>query len=299
MIRRRPWKRMMEALQRLQTDQSLSSISRDLRISATSLAQMAVYAREAGWPIPARPRPTIDEKRVRHTAHLFETTTWSNREICRQFGYALTTVNQDRHRFHAELIRRGVPLKKCECGLPLHHPRWCWVRRSKIQCGTSHEVRERIAVYLSNGGTINAASAKFGVSRWVVTTVRRKLAPSLRSQRDAALAAQHVKRRGASIARATPNRHALRPESVDILATISDAVPGGIDRSLRDDIIGQLYLDYIEGKFVLDKVKAAAKRAISGAYGQFASQWGPVSLDAVDEPGERPMIECVTHSIWD
>lgn len=161
------------------------------------------------------------------------------------------------------------------------------------------KIRDQIADRLTAGATVKSVAAQFDVGRNPVVHIRNSLPPDKRHTRNLAISAKRAQKRCAQILRVTPNRHALKVDAVPPLAAISQAVPKGLDRGLRDDVIGQLYLDYLEGNFQLEDLPKAVKSAVAAAYRDFASSWGNLSLDEVRLPDGRPMIENVTRSLWD
>lgn len=280
--------------------ESISGVCKKNKLPFTTIHRLARNLVDAGVPIEIRAPIRLDTERARHTWQLFQTTKLSNRQISKEFGYAVECVRRDRHRYNAAQLRAGNELPTCQCGKYLHHPRGCAFRASSIEKSPSLTAEAAILARdaLISGEAVKAVADAHSVAKHTIQRLVKRMTSVEREERTSNIKTREAQRRAAKIAALLERPASLDLSSNAVLRQISSAVPRGIDQALRDDIIGELHLRLIEGAFKLDQLGAAAKAEISRAYRQFACSWGDLSLDEIGANG-RSMIANVTHSAWD
>jgi hypothetical protein len=95
---------------------------------------------------------------------------------------------------------------------------------------------------------------------------------------------------------------AIAEHGTDIFGLIRSAVPESLPREIRDDVIGTMALEVVEGKLKTADIRRRVREFITAQYRQF-SKYGPISLDArLFEDGSATLLDRLTTDIatgWD
>lgn len=287
---------------RLIKQESKTAIQKQTGMGGTTLNKMLDELRRHGLVAEARPAVRLDAEREARLHELFRTTALSNRDIERETGVCLSSVNKSRTRFNYELVKAGGELPKCDCGQYLHHARICWARLHEnmkahgvrsvhtLDPAVKADVHRRLVL----GQTARSVAERAGLTKDLVRAYLRNLTAEERLQRDLAFRTNAGRRRAADAAKRIARPLATNPAHDPLYAEIAAAVPRGIDPALRDDMISQAYLEVLEGRLTKDRLAAGVKKVRGRMFQAFANPWGNLSLDAAlgDDAG-RSMIERV------
>jgi hypothetical protein len=84
---------------------------------------------------------------------------------------------------------------------------------------------------------------------------------------------------------------AIAERGVDIFMLIRAAVPTSLPAQIRDDVIGAMALEVVEGKLRPSDIRRRVSEYVTAQYRQF-SKFGPVSLDArLSEDGNTTLLD--------
>jgi hypothetical protein len=92
---------------------------------------------------------------------------------------------------------------------------------------------------------------------------------------------------------------AIAEHGADIFSLIRSAVPETLPPQIRDDVIGAMALEVVEGKLKTADICKRVREFITAQYRQF-SRFGPRSLDArLFEDGTMTLGDTITCGFWD
>lgn len=292
--------RMAEVCARLINRESQSSIQRQTGMSPRTISKAIVAMREHGLVLDTIAPSRSDPARAAKLYEFFRATQLSNREIVARTGINLTFVNKTRLRFNAERVRAGDELPTCECGQYLHHARMCWARQRdnlaergiRSFVTLEPQAREDVRRHLLAGATKRAIGERFGLSKDTVARILRSLTADERRAREDNFLVAAARRRAAQLARAIKRPRATNPTADPLYAEIAQAVPRGIDRALRDDMISQAYLEVLEGRLDPKRLREGMRKVRGRVFSAFANPWGNLSIDApTREDGSGSWVE--------
>ena len=96
-------------------------------------------------------------------------------------------------------------------------------------------------------------------------------------------------------------RGLARRDAMALLSELKAATRHVPDPTIRDDVMGDMFLDMMEGRLSRDLIKSEARRYSSRAIGQWQSRWAPASLDE-DLTGDgfrlADLIACPNAAAW-
>jgi hypothetical protein len=90
--------------------ESISGVCKKNKLPFTTIHRLARNLVDAGVPIEIRAPIRLDTERARHTWQLFQTTKLSNRQISKEFGYAVECGFRGHRAHHSDLMARGLPI---------------------------------------------------------------------------------------------------------------------------------------------------------------------------------------------
>lgn len=156
-----------------------------------------------------------------------------------------------------------------------------------VQPHLSAERRRRGRKLLREGATVRQVALAIGCGRNAAASLRKGL------KGDVRLRGHGVSLRGA--------RNAARKDAAAILAELKAATRHVSDATIRDDVMGDMYLAMMEGKLSRDQIKAEARRYSGRTIDQWQSRWAPASIDE-DMTGEGfrlvDLIACPSAAAW-
>jgi hypothetical protein len=80
---------------------------------------------------------------------------------------------------------------------------------------------------------------------------------------------------------------------------IRSAVPANLPAQIRDDVIGAMALEIVEGKLRSTDIRRRVREYVTAQFRQF-SRFGPVSLDArLYDDGSTTLADTITRGFWD
>jgi hypothetical protein len=80
---------------------------------------------------------------------------------------------------------------------------------------------------------------------------------------------------------------------------MSRAVPWNLPKHIRDEIIQEVALSFLEGAYVLANLAEAVRFAAKAVNRMYPTLGAPVSLDAPMFGDGLPLIERISESVWD
>lgn len=90
----------------------------------------------------------------------------------------------------------------------------------------------------------------------------------------------------------TPAIHPLQ-------ARINELVPRYLPRDQRQDVISEITLAVLEGRFPESEIAAHIKKFVSASYRADHNRFGPLSLDMpAFREGEMPLVETISQGLW-
>jgi hypothetical protein len=94
----------------------------------------------------------------------------------------------------------------------------------------------------------------------------------------------------------------IAEHGADIFALIRSAVPMTLPAQIRDDVIGAMALELVEGKLKTADIRRRVREYVTAQYRQF-SKYGPISLDArLSEDGNATLLDRLSTDVgtgWD
>jgi hypothetical protein len=92
---------------------------------------------------------------------------------------------------------------------------------------------------------------------------------------------------------------AIAAHGADIFMLIRSAVPANLPPQIRDDVIGAMALEIVEGKLRPKDIGRRVREFFTAQFRQF-SKFGPVSLDArLYDEGSTTLGDTITRGLWD
>ena len=156
-----------------------------------------------------------------------------------------------------------------------------------VQPHLSAERRKRGRKMLREGATVRQVARAIGCGRNAAAGLRKGL------KGDERLRGHGITLRG--------TRNAARRDAAAILAELKAATRHVPDASIRDDVMGDMFLDMMEGRLARDRIKIEARRYTGRAIDMWQSKWAPVSIDE-DLTGDGfrlvDLIECPCAAAW-
>jgi hypothetical protein len=292
--------RIAETCARLLRKETISSIHNITGLSTATVANAARVMRAHGVPIETR-SARRDLKREERIRRYFQTTQLSNRAIAAHMGINLTAVSTSRRRFNIELVRSGGELPKCECGQYLHHARMCGVRQHrnldakgvKRISGMPEAIRSDVQLRLVRGETTRSIAARLGLEKHHVQTFLCSLSRAERETRTSNYRISAGRVRASKLTKAIARPRAINPEEDPMFARISRTVSTSIDGALRDDMMQDAYLEYLEGRLKVEQFDLGMKKVRARIFRAFANPWGDVSLDVSNDEGGESWVNAI------
>lgn len=188
----------------------------------------------------------------------------SDSDIARHFGVTQSGATRWRHK---QGLAGNVPAKARPALTPEQH---------------------RLArKMLRRGDTAEQVGQALGFTKRTILKVRKAIAGDKR-----------LRGHGQTLVTA---RRIAREEAELILRELQAATRHVSDPALRDDVIGEMYLDLIEGRLARDRIKAEVRRYSGQALNRWQSRWAPVSIDE-DMTGDgfrlADLIPCPSAAAW-
>ena len=91
----------------------------------------------------------------------------------------------------------------------------------------------------------------------------------------------------------------IAERGADIFALIRAAVSSSLPAQIRDDVIGAMALEVVEGKLRPPDIRRRIWEYVTAQYRQF-SKFGPLSLDArIYDDGATTLGDTITRGLWD
>jgi hypothetical protein len=92
---------------------------------------------------------------------------------------------------------------------------------------------------------------------------------------------------------------AIAEHGADIFMLIRSAVPVYLPAQIRDDVIGAMALEIVEGKLRAADIRRRVREYVTAQYRAF-SKFGPLSLDArLYDDGVTTLGDTITRGLWD
>lgn len=137
------------------------------------------------------------------------------------------------------------------------------------------------------GATVGQVARAIGCSENTARKIRGQI------KGDARLRGHGITLQGA--------RNTARRDVAMILADMKAATRHVTDATIRDDVMGEMFLAIMEGRLERDRIKSEARRYTSRAIDQWQSRWAPASIDE-DMTGEGfrlvDLIPCPSAAAW-
>ena len=279
--------RAAELCARLIQSQSKALIQREMHVSPKIIHRFIEGLRLNGVDLPNRPAATPRHAHTEAVLERMQTTNDSNRTISNDLGASLSIVNKLRKRHVAELRAQGLEPPRCGCGQDLHHPYFCWYRQREtlkshgkaVLAAMDDAVREDVRRMLLDGMTLRAVGEKIGASRATVMDFLAKFSPEERAYRRDRFIIASGRRRAAKMCAALKRPKSTDPKSDPTYAAIAKLVSRRIDDALRDDIISESYVEFVQGRIKKDALREGVKLVQRRVFAAFANPWGDLSLD--------------------
>jgi hypothetical protein len=99
-------------------------------------------------------------------------------------------------------------------------------------------------------------------------------------------------------------RMVFRPASTnssdeEMFAELSRLIPRHLTADMQDDVLGNMVLDWREGRYSFDEIKARVRKFVSSEYQKNHNNWGMLSLDKpVSEDSDFTIGDTVTRGMW-
>jgi hypothetical protein len=179
----------------------------------------------------------------------------------------------------------------------------CLKRRGELERRISEQQTRRVIEALNNGGTIATithSGPNYIVNHRALLLFRQKHPKFDRlvvrlSTTNAKVHQAEATARRLQILRAP----AIAERGADIFALIRSAVPTTLPAQIRDDVIGAMALEIVEGKLRPSDIRRRLCEYISAQFRQF-SKYGRVSLDArLFEDGNATLLDRLSTEAGD
>lgn len=282
-----PTARAAELCARLLKSQSKTLIRREMHVGLATIHRFIEGLKLNGIELPNMPRATPPHAHTDAVLERMQTTNDSNRTISNDLGASLSIVNKLRKRHVAALRAQGLEPPRCGCGQDLHHPYFCWYRQREtlksqgkaVLAAMDDAVRDDVRRMLLDGMTLRAVGEKIGASRATVMDFLAKFSPEERAYRRDRFTVASGRRRAAKMSAALKRPKSTDPKSDPTYAAIAKLVSHRIDGALRDDIISEAYVEFVQGRIKLDALREGVKQVQRRVFAAFANPWGDLSLD--------------------
>lgn len=151
----------------------------------------------------------------------------------------------------------------------------------------SDQQRRLMRKLLRQGDTVDQVARAVGCGKRVVGRMRAEMKGDDRLRKSGKIL--------------TGARNASRKNAAMILEELKVATRRITDSSIRDDVMGEMYLAMMEGRLERQNIKTEARRYTGRAIDQWQSRWAPASIDeALTEDGLRliDLIACPSAQAW-
>lgn len=151
----------------------------------------------------------------------------------------------------------------------------------------SDRQRRLMRKLLRQGDTVDQVARAVGCGKRVVGRMRAEMKGDDRLRKSGKIL--------------TGARNASRKNAAAILEELKVATRRITDSSIRDDVMGEMYLAMMEGRLERQNIKTEARRYTGRAIDQWQSKWAPASIDeALTEDGLRlvDLIACPNAAAW-
>lgn len=151
----------------------------------------------------------------------------------------------------------------------------------------SAESKRKARKMFREGATVDQVSRAIGCSENTAQRMRQQIKGDARL-RGHRMTLQRVQ--------AQARRHVTA-----ILTELKTATRHVTDATMRDDVMGDMYLAMMEGRLERQNIKTEARRYSGRAIEQWQSKWAPASIDeAMTEDGLRliDLIACPSAQAW-
>jgi hypothetical protein len=179
----------------------------------------------------------------------------------------------------------------------------CLKRRGELERRMSEEQARRVMDALNDGETISTVTSSgpsYIVNHRALLLFRQKHPKFDRlvlrlSSANAKIHHAEASARRAQILRAP----AIAADGTDIFMLIRSAVPANLPAQIRDDVIGAMALEIVEGKLRAADIRRRVREYVTAQYRAF-SKFGPLSLDArLYDDGATTLGDTITRGLWD
>ena len=289
-----------EAMRRYRNGDSIRTISNATGIGYGVMQRLIAYWRKQSH---YDPKPCICGRPARHSGGCIKNTSGAvgqlekarivsatragelPHRIAEQIGVQVQTVLKHSAETRAAMFAAGV---SCACGRPVGHPYWCSAKWDAYDQPRGRrplpEPRETQAVEaLLRGDIVADIATAVRVGTDSIWRLRRSLTDDQRAQRTGAIRDRIARNE--------------RAGAEAIMDQIKAAVSKRIDPTVRDDVIGELYLAVVEGRIEVEQVADVVRSFVCRGISQWQSAFGPRSLDAtLSSDGNRTLADIVGDS---
>lgn len=205
------------------------------------------------------------------------------RAIARMLDVGVATLLKRTLNLRHALFAQGV---RCGCGLILGHPFWCtatWDERGQPRGRQAIDpaLAANVARALIAGDLVQDIAVAQGLPAVRVWDVRREL-PIEDRKRRARVMRERLELKGDAAA-------------ADVLAEVQAAVPRGIDRMIRDDIVGELVLGRMSGRIEAAELKGVVRSFVNKGLSQWSGAYQK-SADAVIRDGDFTLADTLADT---
>ena len=180
----------------------------------------------------------------------------------------------------------------------------CMTRNGNTRRRMSEQQARRVVEALNDGKTIAnitaAGKPSYIVNHRALLLFRQKHPKFDRIVVRLSTANAKVHHAEASARRAQILRaHTIAEHGADIFTLIRAAVPGSLPAQIRDDVIGSMAPELVEGKLRPSDIRRRVREYVTAQYRQF-SKFGPPSLDTrLFDDGTATLGDTITRGLWD
>jgi DNA-binding CsgD family transcriptional regulator len=202
-------------------------------------------------------------------------------EISRRTGFNPRTVSRYVTPVWEEMFAGGIT---CGCSRRLGHVSLCVEtyeagERRRGSAPIEPSLYRAVHRMLLDGVNVVHIRAGLDISEHAILRVLADFTPEQKSKR-----LSDLRRRKRPSESAQSGR--------DLIAKVDAMVPKGIDRSVREEVVSELCLAVMQGDLTLESIKDHCDRFIGRAFSQWASAFGPRSLnETVGEDGSAELVD--------
>jgi hypothetical protein len=180
----------------------------------------------------------------------------------------------------------------------------CLKRRGERERRVSEQQARRVVEALNEGKTISNIT-KSGTQFYILNHRALFLFRQKHPKFDQFVVSRSTANAKIHHAEATARRfRMLRAPNIaahgeDIFAVIRSAVPANLLAQIRDDVIGAMALEIVEGKLRVADIRCRVHEYVTAQYRAF-SKFGPLSLDArLYDDGATTLGDTISRGLWD